>query len=732
MCYTQDTHVYIYPHFILYPGGRFYTVKWIDEQLNILLVNTSEKDYTLIQHLLADIKDIQFNLAWANGYQAGLELISQKRHDAYLIDYRLGKKNGLQLLQTAVDMGCQAPLILLTRQGEREIDLAAMQAGAADFLAKDQIGPMLLERSIRYAIERKRVEEDLRQSQEQFKVVLQDSPIVVFNQDKELRYTWVYNAPPQLQGELIIGKTDAEVFLSEEAGRLIQIKTPVLETGQGTREEVQVTIGHTLFYYDLAVEPLYNAAHEIIGLTCAAMDITNRKQAEEALRQARDELEQRVVERTAELAIANSRLTEEVVERERLEQQIKGSLQRRTRQVQTSTEIAQEIATTPEPDELFQQVVNLVQEQFNYYHAHLYTLEGSDLVMKEGTGEAGRRMKELNHRIPLDAERSLVAQAAREHHPILIPDVYQEPNWLPNPLLPETKSELAVPIKLGDDVLGVLDVQNDTTDGLNLEDQILLMGLCGQIAVAINNRRLEANRKRAEEAQKKLIEELDAFAHTVGYNLRDPLDLIVGYTNLLKEQARLPEKLQEYLNAIARNSHKMSNIINELEMLTGVRKAEVEVKPLNMARIVAEVQQRLAYLIQEYQANIIVSEYWPTALGHKPWVEEVWANYLSNAIKYGGHPPQVRIGATAQSDGMIRFWVRDNGPGFTSDEQVQLFSNFSTPPAKHMTGFSLSLSIVRRIVTKLGGQVWVESEGAQGQGSVFSFTLPGTQKMEWM
>ncbi|MCB0224393.1 MAG: HAMP domain-containing histidine kinase, partial [Anaerolineae bacterium] len=141
-------------------------------------------------------------------------------------------------------------------------------------------------------------------------------------------------------------------------------------------------------------------------------------------------------------------------------------------------------------------------------------------------------------------------------------------------------------------------------------------------------------------------------------------------------------------------------------------------------RIVAEVQQRLAHLIQEYEAKVVISEYWPTALGHKPWVEEVLAYYLSNAIKYGGQPPRVHIGATAQSDGMIRFWVRDNGPGFTSDEQAQLFTEFAHLSQRRVTEYSLGLSIVKRIVTKLGGQVGVESDGIPGEGSIFTFTLP--------
>jgi signal transduction histidine kinase len=455
--------------------------------------------------------------------------------------------------------------------------------------------------------------------------------------------------------------------------------------------------------------------------------VIERKRAAQALQETRHELERRVAERTAELSKANALRTSEIAERQRLEQQVNESLERRTRQVQTSTEIAQEIATTPRPDELFRQVVNLVQKQFGYYHAQVYTLEGDDLVMQEGTGVAGHSLKLAGHKIPLRAEKSLVAHAARSGEPVLVSDVYKEPNWLPNPLLSETKSEIAVPIMLRNEVLGVLDVQNDTVGSLGQEDEILLMGLCGQIAVAIINSRLEANRREAEEIQAKLIEDLDGFAHTVGYNLREPLALIIGYAELLKEQARLPEELQLYLNAIARNGQKMGNIIDELQLLAGVRKAEAELKPLNMARIVAEVQQRLAYLIEEYQAKIIVSEYWPVALGHKPWVEEVWTNYLSNAIRNGGQPPLVQVGATAQSDGMVRFWVRDNGPGFSQKEQAQLFTEFKHLGQVNVQGFGLGLSIARRIITKLGGRVGVESDGVLGKGSIFHFTLPEYQ-----
>ncbi|MCB0156188.1 MAG: PAS domain S-box protein, partial [Anaerolineae bacterium] len=190
----------------------------------------------------------------------------------------------------------------------------------------------------------------------------------------------------------------------------------------------------------------------------------------------------------------------DITERKQFEQQLHDSLEHRARQVQTSTEIAQQIAAAPALDDLFWRVVNLVQEQFGFYHVHIYTLEGETLTIQEGAGEVGQQLKTTGHNINLTAEPSLVAQAARSGEPVLVRDVRRVTAWLPNPLLPHTKSELALPIILGDTVLGVLDVQSDRLNGLTEEDQLMLVGLCGQIAVAIDNRRGEAERLRTQKA----------------------------------------------------------------------------------------------------------------------------------------------------------------------------------------------------------------------------------------
>jgi signal transduction histidine kinase len=141
-----------------------------------------------------------------------------------------------------------------------------------------------------------------------------------------------------------------------------------------------------------------------------------------------------------------------------------------------------------------------------------------------------------------------------------------------------------------------------------------------------------------------------------------------------------------------------------------------------MGTIVAEALLRLNYMVENSQADVVVAETWPSALGHAQWVEEVWVNYISNGLKYGGEPPHLELGATPHSNGLIRFWIRDNGPGLTPEEQTQVFDRFTRLEETRAKGHGLGLSIVQHIVEKLGGEVGVESEA--GQGSVFSFTLP--------
>jgi signal transduction histidine kinase len=141
-----------------------------------------------------------------------------------------------------------------------------------------------------------------------------------------------------------------------------------------------------------------------------------------------------------------------------------------------------------------------------------------------------------------------------------------------------------------------------------------------------------------------------------------------------------------------------------------------------MRAIVQAALYHLQHQIQQSQATIHLPETWPHTHGYAPWIEEVWINYLSNAFKYGGNPPIITIEVEQIGGNSVRFWVQDNGPGIPADQQDQLFTPFTRLRPSKIQGHGLGLSIVQRIVSKLGGQVGVESQ--PNQGSRFFFTLP--------
>jgi signal transduction histidine kinase len=135
--------------------------------IRVLLVDDDEDDYLLTRELFAEIPGGRYALDWAATYDAGLEAIGRGAHDVYLLDYRLDGRTGLDLLREAVRRGCRAPVILQTGAGDQEVDLEAMRAGAADYLLKGETDAATLERSVRYALERKRAEDELRKAHEE-------------------------------------------------------------------------------------------------------------------------------------------------------------------------------------------------------------------------------------------------------------------------------------------------------------------------------------------------------------------------------------------------------------------------------------------------------------------------------------------------------------------------------------------------------------------------------------
>ncbi|GIK38706.1 MAG: hypothetical protein BroJett011_25390 [Chloroflexota bacterium] len=334
---------------------------------------------------------------------------------------------------------------------------------------------------VRDITERRRAEETLRQNEALLRTIIDSTPDWILVKDREHRFRLVNQSfadSVHLTPADLLGKTDLDLGIPEEVVKGNPEKgirgfwaddLEVMNSGQIKiiAEEPTVVDGKAAFL-STAKSPLRDANGEVWGLLVFVHDITERKQAEEVLA-------------------------------------------RRAAELQTVAQVGTATATILETDKLLQEVVDLTKHSFKLYHAHIYLLNeaGDTLVLAAGAGEVGRQMVAQGWSIPLERERSLVAQAARTRQGVVANDVRQAPGFLPNPLLPDTHAEMAVPLMRGEQLLGVLDVQADAVDYFSNEDVQIQTILAGQVAAALQNARSFAEQQQTQLLLSERVQELN-------------------------------------------------------------------------------------------------------------------------------------------------------------------------------------------------------------------------------
>ena len=258
-----------------------------EEIIRVLLVEDDEDDYVLARDLLVGRSRDRFRLDWVDNYGRALEVIERKEHDLYLFDYRLGKETGLDLLITAISMGLRAPVILLTAQGDQDVDIAAMEMGASDYLDKGTLTAELLGRSIRYALERKRVEEALRESEGTALALLNAPTDTAILMDLEGNFIALNEtAAKRLESSVdeLVGKCGYDLMPPDLAESR---KKRVLQVTQ-TKKPVRFQDERAGIIQDVNLYPIFDERGEVERIAIFASDITERVKAEEALRESEE------------------------------------------------------------------------------------------------------------------------------------------------------------------------------------------------------------------------------------------------------------------------------------------------------------------------------------------------------------------------------------------------------------------------------------------------------------
>lgn len=846
--------------------------------LRILLIEDDEDDYVLVRDLLSEAPLTDFELDWVKTFDAGLEEVCRLQHDAYLLDYLLGAHTGLELLSRAHDRGCDAPVILLTGKAGPGIDLEAMAAGAADYLVKDEVNANALERSIRYAIERKRNEQELknyrdrleelvqhrtsellranrnltkeiqereraeqalRTSEEKYRTLVESSLDIIFTVTENGVLSSLNPAFEKITGysaEEWIGKEytplihpddakhlrsrvkrmlrgeelqPAEMRVITKSGdmRVLEFKSAAQKLGNsigliGTARDItdrkkaeeQVllqnkflntvleSLSHpfyvvdvndyrvvlansaataenpssaarcfSLFHKDNApckgndhkcplqeikasrkplitehihydrdnipryVEvhgyPILNEQGEVTQIIEYCLDITDRKEMEENLRKAHDELELRVQQRTAELAGANFALMTEIAERKRIEAALRFDEKRLEALLQLSQktwESEREIA-----DYVLDQEVKLtgseigfvgfLDEEEKYFTLHAWSCE----VMQQC------EVFQKPAHFPIE-RAGIWAEAVKQRKPVIINEyglANQGKRALPFGHIPLQRF-MSIPVFEADRITAVAIVANKPQDYDQSDIRQLTLLMDGMWRLIQRERSVKA----LKDAER--LAGIGRALSSVAHDMKTPLVAIGGFTKLV----------QSHLSPENPDLAKMQIVLNETDRLEKLVRDMLDFsKPLDLdlsreqiSKIIDESLEITKSLAEKKEVMLEAEPPGPIELVSldRARIKQALINLLTNAVQASPEGTTVYV-RYRQKDRDLFIDIVDCGCGIPAEIRKEIFSPFFTTKRE---GTGLGLPIVRKIIEAHGGHIEI-LDNVEG-GSIFRITIP--------
>ena len=424
-----------------------------------------------------------------------------------------------------------------------------------------------------------------------------------------------------------------------------------------------------------------------------------------------------------------------------------------TRELETVAEVGTAVSTFLNLSQLMQTIIDLMQSRFDIYHVqvYLYDDENEDLVLAAAAGDLGRDLLEAGWKLSLDKE-AILTRVARERQEIIVNDVQQSEDWMPNPSLPDTKSEMGVPLLIGTHLVGVLDIQSEKVNYFTDNYSQLFITLGRQLAVAIRNAQLyNESQKHADElAEAKEIADLankakSDFLANMSHELRTPLNGILGYAQILGRDHDLTQQQQEGIGVIQYSGEHLLNLINDILDLARIEAGRLEIEPESIH--LADYIQSLSRVMQmrAIDKNLAFDVDLAANLPQGIFVDDkrlrqILINLLGNAIKFTDKGKvslkvtlvEERNGRLSTSNNYtetgsltaatICFSVQDTGAGMSKADLQRIFSPFErVGDTRKKVGTGLGLAISRQLVEAMDSQLQVESQ--LGKGSRFWFNL---------
>ena len=422
---------------------------------------------------------------------------------------------------------------------------------------------------------------------------------------------------------------------------------------------------------------------------------------------------------------------QDITERKLSEQ----ALQRRNTYLAASSEIGRLVTSTLDLNTIFTRTVSLISDRFGFYFAAIYIMDetGFHAILREAKGEAGEKMKSQRYTISVGSQ-TLVGRVADTGESKLANNVENEPLYQPNPFLLDTQSQVAIPLRVGERTVGVIDIQSKDLDAFSQDDLSVLQSLADQVAIAIDN---AASYERSQILIKELqeVDQLKSqFLANMSHELRTPLNSIIGFSRVILKGIDGPvsEMQHQDLTAIYNSGQHLLGLINDILDLARIEagKMELNFEEVKLSEMVNSVLSTAKGLVKEKSIQLVakIPADMPTVRGDTMRVRQVLINLLSNASKFTDEgtitvEALVQKGPNGKPEALIN--VIDTGPGISVEGQEKLFKAFSQvdgSATRKSGGSGLGLSICANLVSLHNGRISVHS--AEGKGSTFWFTLP--------
>ncbi len=452
-------------------------------------------------------------------------------------------------------------------------------------------------------------------------------------------------------------------------------------------------------------------------------------------------------------------LTRSLQEQNERLQQANSMLARRAVQLEASSALGQRVISILNLDELLVQVVALIQVKFGYYFVGVWLLTEHQraITLQTGAGKVKAELPKVGFQIALDVPLSIIAWVCQTREAYLSNDVKIDTKYLALEYLTETMSELTLPLQVGDEVIGVLDIQGDKINAFDADDKIVLQTLANQIAIAIRNARLyelEKKLRQVEEERARDLAELNAskdkFFSIVAHDLKGPFQPLLGLAEFLQMVAETapPAEILEMSETIYRSAKNVYNLLENLLEWARMQMGRIAYQPtkLNLREIVEQTTNLLA------EKDIVLQNNVPDELfvdADENMLDMVIRNLIGNALKFTPSGGRVSVevrdfelednqkSLTPQAGGnghlqnapltahLVEISVSDTGVGMSQKDMDKLFRievHHSTTGTAQEQGTGLGLIISKEMVQKNGGRIWVESE--LGKGTTMKFTMP--------